>query len=496
MIKILSPSQIRNADQYTIAHEPILSIDLMERAAHAFVSKFLEIVPERKKVRIFCGTGNNGGDGLAVGRMLRQKGWEVLTYVIGDPRNGSADFKINLDRSDLYAVIKSDGDLPEIASDDVIIDAMFGSGLSRPLEGIHKQVVAYVNTSNSTKVSIDIASGLYPDRPVAKDSTVFRPNHTISFQLPKLVFFLPESEVHVGEWHIVNIDLDPFFLEREVSIYGLTEHKDVASFIPKRSKFSHKNEVGRLMVIAGSKGKMGAAVLCARSSFKVGVGLVNLCSPYCGTAILQISIPEAMVVEVEGEDFIANIPKTEDTIAIGPGLGIHAKTVAAFENLLKRVDTPMVIDADAINILAKKKSLLKHVPKNSILTPHPGEFKRLAGAWENDFEKLEKLRNLSIRHKLNVVLKGAYSIISDTQGNLSFNPTGNPSLATAGSGDVLTGMIGGFLAQGVEPLGALRLAVYLHGLAGDLAVEDQKNSIMASDVIDKIPTAMNSLLSS
>lgn len=493
-MKILTSEQIREVDQFTIQNEPIASIDLMERACEAFVLKFQELIHEKYPVKIFCGVGNNGGDGLAIGRLLKEKGLEVFLYVVGNPRKGSEDFKANLDRSELYAVIDSEKDLPTINEDDIVIDGLFGSGLSRPLEGFYKALVEYLNQQKCRKISIDIASGLYANQPIEKDAVVFKPDWTFSFQLPKLSFFMPGCYPYVGEWHLLDIGLDQSFIGKQKTDFFLSEKSEFIPLIPSRQKFAHKNQVGRLMVIAGSKGKMGAAVLCTGAAFRAGAGLVNACVPKCGTDIMQVAIPEAMVIEGGGTNEIQSIPKTEDTTIVGPGLGTHAKTLVAFEKFLKQTKRPLVIDADGINLISKKKALLKMLPAESILTPHPGEFERLVGKSKNDLEKLEKLQKLCKKNKVNVVLKGAYSAVCNTQGEVYFNPSGNPGLATAGSGDVLTGIVGAFLAQGLPPFEALRLGVYLHGVAGDQAVRELETPwIQASDIIDFLPNAVSSL---
>ena len=297
MIKILTSEQIRRWDQYTITHEPIASIDLMERASEAFVEVFLKLIPEKRTVRIFCGVGNNGGDGLAIGRILKDKGWEVYKYIVGDPKKGSEDFKKNLDRSDLYAVLKDVNDVPQITTNDVIIDGLFGSGLSRVLGGIYADLVTELNVSGAAKISIDIASGLFSDGGPVQGQVIFQPDHTISFQVPKLPFFLPELHPYVGNWEVVDIGLNPSFLQKEKTENYFTEAKDLAEFIPRRGKFVHKSEVGKLMIVAGSKGKMGAAVLCTNAAFAAGASLINVCTPRCGTDIMQLSVPEAMVIE-------------------------------------------------------------------------------------------------------------------------------------------------------------------------------------------------------
>ena len=494
MIKILTSEQVRQADQFTIKNEPIASIDLMERAAESFVNKFLEFFPKKRLVRIFCGSGNNGGDGLAIGRILKSKGWEVFKYVVGDPKKGSEDFKQNLDRSDLYAIIKGVKDLPQIEDDEIIIDGLFGSGLSRPLEGIFRDVVNNLNEANADKVAIDIPSGLFANDAVSQGSAVFIAELTISFQTPKLAFLLPENHQYVGEWIVVDIGLDKDFIQKLPSNYYLTESSDLEGLIPVRQKFTHKNQSGNLLMVAGSKGKVGAAVLSTKAAFAVGARLLNVCIPGCGVDIIHLSIPEAMVIEDPSPEIVTSIPKSEDTIAIGPGLGVAPQTTKALESLLRRSSQPIVIDADGLNILAKRKSLLKQIPKDSILTPHPGEFRRLVDEWSNDFEKLDKLREFAKKHQVNVVLKGANSAVCNTKGEIFFNTTGNPGLATAGSGDVLTGAISSLISQGIDPFEATKLGVYVHGLAGDLAVNALKKPfLLASEIIDFLPAALDEI---
>lgn len=494
MIKILSSDQIRKWDQFTIKNEPISSIDLMERASIAFVDEFLKYFKKKQPIRIFCGVGNNGGDGLAIGRILKERGWEIYKYIVGDPKKGTEDFKHNLDRSDLYAVVNNLNDLPGLSNEEIIIDGLFGSGLSRPIEGIHAEVIKYLNQFKAKKVSIDISSGLFSNNPLDKDHVVFRSDLTFSFQIPKLAFFLPGSHSYVGDWKVVDIGLNPNFLDDQKSDHNLTERADLKSVLPKRSRFTHKSEVGKLLIVAGSKGKMGAAVLCTRAAFAVGAGLVNVCAPKCGTDILQVTIPEAMVIEDPNQKWISRIPRTDDTLVIGPGLGTERKTSEALEGCLKSSKRPMLFDADALNILSDNKSLLKYIPEDSVLTPHPGEFRRLVGEWKDDFEKLEKLKKLCKEHKINVVLKGAFSAVCDKEGKIFFNSSGNPAMATAGSGDVLSGVIGGLLSQGLSSIDALKLGVYIHGLAGDLIVENSKRySLLASEIIERIPEAIQKL---
>ena len=490
-MKVLSASQIRAADQYTIENEPIRSIDLMERASKAFVAKFLELFPEARVVKIFCGTGNNGGDGLAIGRLLKEDSWEVMPYIAGDPIKGSNDFKENLERAGMYALLREPRDFPEIDESDIVIDGLFGSGLSRPLEGLYRELVEHLNKASCKKVAIDISSGLFADKALPDNAIAVEADHTISFQTPKLVFFQPGASQWVGDWWTVPIELHEWFLNNLETYYELSVSHDLEDLIPERSTFTYKSKVGRLLLVTGSKGKMGAAALCTKAALRTGIGLIEVHTPACGTDILQTLVPEAMVVEDKGKVQITSVGKTEATIGIGPGIGISPVTKKAIHTLIIESVKPLVIDADGINILASDQELLEHLPQDSILTPHPGEFQRLVGDWTDDFDKLDKLRTLCKTHKINVVLKGAYSAVCDKHGNVHFNPSGNPGMATAGSGDVLTGIVASFLAQGLKPFDALRLGVYLHGKAGDLAAEKfGEQSLIASDIVDFIPQAL------
>ncbi len=489
-MKVLSAAQIRQADQFTIENEPIASIDLMERASEAFVAKFLEIVKDRKPLIIFCGTGNNGGDGLAIGRILDGKGWEVKWYVIGDPEKGSDDFKANLSRILEYEQIRSKSDFPKLNSADIVIDGIFGSGLSRPVEGLFKELILHINEGESQNVAIDISSGLFADEAVGAEHVAIEADYTISFQTPKWTFFQPESNEFVGDWKVVDIGLDQGVIDSLDTDYELSEESELRKLVPVRSRFMHKSKVGRLFLIAGSKGKMGAAALSAKAALRTGVGLIEVHTAKCGTEILQSLVPEAMVLEDKGEEVIESIEAKDATVAIGPGIGTDPKTAETFRKLLSSFSVPLVIDADGINLIANDTELLKKLPKESILTPHPGEFKRLVGDWDDDRDKLDKLIDLSRKYQVNVVLKGAYSAVCNSEGKIYFSPTGNPGMATAGSGDVLTGMIASLLAQGLQPFDALRLGVYLHGLAGDLAAQSVgEHSLIASDIIDHLPAA-------
>ncbi|MEO9473967.1 MAG: NAD(P)H-hydrate dehydratase [Cyclobacteriaceae bacterium] len=494
MVPILTAEQVRSADKHTIENEPILSIDLMERASQAFVNRFVELVSKNRRVKIFCGTGNNGGDGLAVARLLSGKGFSVHVYVIGNLNQCSLDFSKNLERlnsSDRFIHIEDEKDFPLIDDRDVLIDAIFGSGLSRPVRGLHGFLIQHLNHAAAKIISVDIASGLFSNT-ANEDGDIIHPWATIAFQTPKLVFFQPKLAPYVGSWFVEDIGLDQTFIaSMEVKFY-LTEASDARKILKSRGRFTHKGDAGRLLLVSGSKGKMGAAVLAGRAAMRSGTGLLTAHVPACGADIMTISVPEAMTSIDQNEATISHVDLSfqPDAIGMGPGLGTSPSAVDMMKKLLRDWGNPFILDADAINILAEHRELLDLIPAQSILTPHPGEFKRLVGEWKDDYEKLSLLQSFCQRHQVNVVLKGAFSAICDSSGTVYFNPTGNAGMATAGSGDVLTGVVSSLLAQGYEPADALKLGVFVHGLAGDLAKKKVgEHGMIASDIIDHLPIA-------
>lgn len=487
-MRILSAAKIREADQYTIKNQPIASIDLMEKASVAFVDWFSQNFKNHQHINIFCGTGNNGGDGLAIGRLLIEAGYDVSTYVVRVREGGSEDFKINFERlNKMISVhqISEKSDLSEIKPQDIIIDGLFGSGLTRLVEGFYAEVIDFINQQTNKVVSIDIASGLFCDDVVQGDSIV-TPDHTVSFQVPKLAFFLKENHDHVGNWTTVNIGLDQNFIEDQSSKFFVTEDQMIRSWYRKRDKHSHKGNFGRALLISGGYGKMGAAVLAGRACMRSGVGLLTIHSPRCGYQILQNGVPEAMVLVDQDEDIFSSLPDLEkfNTIGIGPGIGTDDRTRRIFSELLQKWQRPMIVDADAINILAANREMIHLLPENSIITPHIGEFGRLVGDHKNSLERLNAQQAFSDKYGQIIVMKGAYTSISIPGGPIYFNNTGNPGMAAGGSGDVLTGILTGLMAQGYAPDKAAIMGVYLHGKAGDIAaVELSEQALIASDII-------------
>ena len=493
MVKILNTFQIKEWDSFTIKNEPISSIVLMERACQAFVHWFQEKFDSDKAVGVFCGTGNNGGDGLGIARLLSIQGYLVSVWIIKGGAPESQDFITNRNRlpEKIKCLEISNKPEAEIFSEcSILIDGIFGSGLSRSLTGTYADVVQVINNGKAKIVAIDIPSGLFADN--HSNGLTIQADYTITFQAPKLAFLLPENEDRVGQWQIVDIGLSKHFL-KEVNAYNyLIDKKFIKQIFPTRKKFAHKGDFGKALLIAGSLGKMGACVLAAKAAVKSGVGLLTTHVPKCGYEIIQISVPEAMASVDPNDNYFSTYSNVEEftAIGVGPGIGQNKVTSDALKKLLSEISVPMVIDADAINIIASDSSLQHLLPANSILTPHLGELKRLLGNWDNDFDRLEKAKTFSSQTKSILVIKGAYTAIVSPDGRVFFNPTGNQGMAKGGSGDVLTGMLTALLAQKINPLDAAIIGVFIHGFAGDLAAKKAGyTSLTATNIINALPRA-------
>jgi len=503
-MKIFSADQIRKLDAYTIQHEPISSIDLMERAAMAFCQWFVQQFPDRnKEIHIFCGPGNNGGDGLAIARMLGKDFYEVKTYLLRLSPNLSPDAAENLRRLNHFegnnkTVELTENDaFPEVPNNSIVIDAIFGSGLNKPLSPYLAGHISDLNQHPATKIAVDIPSGMFADQHT--EGISFHADWTFSFEFPKRAFFYAENQHRVGNWVYESIGLHPDFIENEPTPYFLMDEKRTKQLIRQRHRHDHKGSFGHALLVAGSYGKIGAAVLAARACYRSGAGLVTVHAPKCGYEILQIAIPEAMV-SVDGHQYAVTSFQEElsryKAIGVGCGIGTNDMTAHALADLLGRTTVPVVLDADALNLLAGHPDFFKILPKNSILTPHPREFERMFGPSANDFERndlqMKKAQELGVF----LILKGANSSIATPDGQCFFNNTGNPGMATGGSGDVLTGILTGLLAQGYSPLEACQLGVYLHGLAGDLAMNDlQQEALLAGDITSHLGRAFKKLKS-
>lgn len=503
MIKILSAAQIREADAYTIQHEPVSSINLMERAAEKCTEWILQNIEPGIHFNIFCGTGNNGGDGLAIARMLVHNGKQVNVYVISSSKE-SVDFTTNkqklIDDGNTLIELKEKSDLPVINRDEIIIDAIFGSGLNKEITGVAADCIEMITRSEAMVISIDMPSGLRADESLFNiKSPVVQADVTLTFQLPKLSFMYPMTGKYVEDFVLLDIGLHPDYINKAKTNFYFITKNDVAQLIKPGKKFDHKGTYGHALIIAGSYGKMGAAILASKSCLRTGAGLVTVHAPKCGVDILQTAFAEAMVVVDEEELFITQIQNADkyNAIGIGPGIGTDEKTAVMLKKLIQDYRAPIVFDADAINILAENKTWLSFLAPGCIFTPHPKEFERLVGKSTDDFERQQMQFEFSKKYQCYVLLKGHYSALTTPDGNCYFNSTGNAGMATAGAGDVLTGIITSLVAQGYSSKHACIIGMYLHGLAGDNAAKEKgEHSLIASDVIEHLSDAYLALIRS
>jgi ADP-dependent NAD(P)H-hydrate dehydratase / NAD(P)H-hydrate epimerase len=496
-MKLFNVSQISAIDKYTIANEPIESIDLMERASKAICNKIIEIFSKDKKIVVVAGHGNNGGDGLAVARMLHENGYTVRIILVDLSNKLSIDCQKNFDRiisfnEVKYIVLKNISEL-KFEKNEVIIDALYGSGLSRQLEGLSLDIVKKINVAGNKILSIDLPSGLFgEDNLLNNPIGIVNADYTLTLQFPKISFFFAENEKYTGKWFVLPIGLHSEIIKSESSTYHFIEINEIRSIIKIRKTFSHKGSYGHALLISGSYGKIGAAVLASRACMRTGAGLLTTHIPKCGNEIIQTAIPEAMVSADTCNNFISELPEIQNyaAIGIGPGIGLHALTAELVYKLLTISKMQMVLDADALNILSENKNWFDLLPENTILTPHPKEFDRLVGVSENTFIRHLKAKDFAKKYQVIIVLKGAYTQVICPDGTCYINSTGNPGMATGGSGDVLLGIILGLLSQGYSSIEAAILGVYLHGLAGDLAeINYSQESIIAGDIIENIGNA-------
>ncbi len=496
-MKIFNVEQIRRLDQFTIEREPIPSTELMERASRIFCQWFERKFPNKhKKVYVYSGPGNNGGDGLAIASILSRNFYDVTVLFLKIGNNISQDCADNLKNIKKYRYcpileLEEGAEFKPLPEGAVLIDAIFGSGLSRPLGGYWASLIEFLNKQEVTRVSVDIPSGMFADQATQGQSILA--DYTFSFEMPKLGFLFAENSHRVGEWIFQSIGLHQEFIQKEKTLWFYLDEAMIYPILRRRKKFDHKGTFGHALLVAGAYGKAGAAILAARACLRSGAGLVTVHVPKCAYEILQIAFPEAMVSVDEHQFAVTRVKEDLSkyrSIGIGCGIGASELTARGLAELLKRANAPLVLDADALNLLSKHPQLFELIPKNSILTPHPKEFERMFGASSDQFAANELQRRKALELGLYILQKGANTSIACPDGACYFNSTGNPGMATGGSGDVLTGMLTGLLAQGYSPFEACLLGVYLHGLAGDLAVcELQQEALLAGDIVDFIGKA-------
>ncbi|MDX2189747.1 MAG: NAD(P)H-hydrate dehydratase [Bacteroidota bacterium] len=503
-MKILNASQIKKWDEYTITNTPISSIDLMERASKACTQAILEMFPYKDvNFQILCGKGNNGGDGLAISRILIEEGYRVQTLIIDYTTNSTKDFDLNLDKlkRNNHSNITICKSISEVIlnEDAIVVDAILGSGINRPLEGLIKEVVSLINSKSNFVISIDMPTGLLEDVSSVTELAIHA-NQTLTFQVPKLSMFFKENYLYTGNFRVLDIGLMPEFNQQCESNYYYLSESSIKKIVKTRSKFDHKGIYGHSLLIVGSYGKMGAAVLSAKACMRSGVGKLTVACPKSGYEIIQTCVPEAMAYTIEEhEKYVTFFPKISgfESIGIGPGIEKRPVTKQMLRNLLSQKDLPpLILDADALNLMAEimKEFPDFKIPQNAILTPHLKEFERLAGESSSAYERHLKQIAFSKTHGVIVILKGAYSGVSFPDGSYYFNSTGNPGMATAGSGDVLTGIIAGLLAQKYSLKDAALLGIFLHGLAGNMAANVKSEyALIAGDIVDYIGDAYMSL---
>jgi ADP-dependent NAD(P)H-hydrate dehydratase / NAD(P)H-hydrate epimerase len=488
-LKIFSVSQIKNWDLFTIQNEPVKSIDLMERAAEVCFNWIINNIDTNISFKIFCGKGNNGGDGLAIARLLSEKNYDVSIFILENKQAGSPDFETNFLRLNKTTVkifyLDNEASFPVLSKDELIIDTIFGTGLNKKPTGLVLSLINFINDNSSNVISIDVPSGLYTDKS-SVGNAIIKATYTLTFQNQKLAFLMPENKSFVGEVVLLNIDLSKGFEENEKSTLEFVEENLIKKIYAPRNQFSNKGNYGYACLLAGSYGMMGAAVLSARACLRSGVGKLTCYICEAGYNILQTSVPEAMC-KVYGDKFIKD-PKDFndfDVVGIGPGIGKYESHKKLLQDLFSNFNKPIVIDADALNVLSENQFLYKSIPAHSIITPHPKEFERLFGKSDSDFDRMNLALSKAKELNIYIVLKGHYTFIASPDGQGFFNSTGNAGMATAGAGDVLTGIITGLLAQKYSPLNAAIFGVYLHGLAGDIAAKNiSEEALIADDIIE------------
>ncbi|MBD5210189.1 MAG: NAD(P)H-hydrate dehydratase [Bacteroidales bacterium] len=503
-MKIFTNSEIRQIDQYTIEHEGVTPMELIDRVARAVTDEITARWRTSKPVVIFAGPGNNGADALAVGALLAECGYKVHAYLFNIGGNKlSTECVVCRDR---YMECPGVGIteiidtfmMPELQRNLLIIDGLFGSGLRDPLKGGFSYLVQRINESRATVVSIDIPSGLAGDwNPALISRDVIHATLTLAVQHPRLAFFIADNAELVGEWKLLDIGLSQKAAAEIKAQFYLVEAPDVYRALKRRPLFSSKADYGSALIYAGSYGMMGAAVMATRGALRSGVGKVTVETPKCGYPIIQSTVPEALYSANQGEMYIDRMRPAHQysAVAAGPGIGTNDPTLRALEELLLSSKSPLILDADALNCIAIKPSMLNSLPMLSIITPHAGEFDRLFGQHTSMESRLRKACDVARHYHILIVLKGRYTSIIRPDGKIYFNSSGCPAMATPGSGDVLTGMLAAFLAQGYSPEIATLLAVYLHGLAGELAAEEHGDyGVTASDIADNIGRAIKAIM--
>lgn len=501
-MKILTSAQFGELDKYTITHEPVSSVDLMERAAAVLTEELKRRWGTDTRFLVFAGPGNNGGDALAVSRMLCAAGYKAEVFLFNITGRLSDDCAINKTRLEAvpgvcFTEITSQFAFPDTGAKDVIVDGLFGTGLNKPLTGGFAGIAKRINSSAATTVSIDIPSGLMgEDNSGNNPSAIVHADLTLTMQLPKLAFFFAENHKFTGEIKVLDIGLHPEGLKKLDSSITVIEKDEICRLLKTRDPYAHKGNMGHALLVAGQYGMAGAAILSAKACMKSGAGKLTIHSAELNNNVLQCSVPEAILSHDVSDVIVSEAISTYyyNVMAIGPGLGTNEETAEAVRTFIRNHPGEIVLDADALNILGAHPDWIPEVPQDSILTPHPKELENLVGFCTDSYDRMTKSRELAIKLQLYIIIKGHHTMICTPGGRVIINTTGNAGMATAGSGDVLTGILAGLLARGYTAEEACRLGVYLHGLAGDIACDEWgEESMTASDIVQAIPQAFKEL---
>ncbi|MBO4814956.1 MAG: NAD(P)H-hydrate dehydratase [Muribaculaceae bacterium] len=503
-MKIFTTEGIRRIDQQTIEEEGISRLELMERAASAVAYEIMSRWLPSKRIVIFAGPGDNGGDALAAARMLYEQGYHPEVYLFNIKSSHlsaccstNRDLILKMEGVDFVEIVDTFNP-PDLDRNDLVIDGLFGSGLRSPLKGGYQALVQYINESEAFVVSIDVPSGLFGEWNLGSDPrNIIQADLTLTFQFKRLAFFFAENAQFVGECKVLDLDLSENAISKTPTDFYLIEESDVRGILKPHSPFINKYDNGTVFLVAGSYGMMGAAILSARGATRAGAGLVTVHAPRCGFSPLMAAAPEVLFEGDRNEIFTTNIELHHkySVVALGPGMGIADETLDAVDTFIKNYRMPCILDADALNCIALRPMLLRSIPKGSILTPHDAEFDRLFGLHHSDEERLKKAIDVSKLYEITIVLKGHHTMTVRPDGKVYINSSGNAGMATAGSGDVLTGVIAAFIAQGYAPDWGVVLGVYVHGKAGDIAVEEQGTyGLIAGDIANHVGKAIKYIM--
>ncbi|HIE27492.1 TPA: NAD(P)H-hydrate dehydratase [Candidatus Poribacteria bacterium] len=510
-MKVATAQEMRSIDAQTIEMVGIPGIVLMENAGQAVTKIVKEILDDGKRVAIFVGRGNNGGDGLVVARYLALSGFNVTIYLLSEAERFRGDAKTNLQiAQNLQLKIKlllSQEQLSayrdEIQLCGVIVDSIFGTGLKGAVRGFAAELIAFINSTGKPIVAVDLPSGLDADTGRA-ESVCVHATHTVTIGLPKRGLMLYPGADFTGTLTVADIGFPQSIIDAQDIKVNWVQKDEANRLMPPRPRNSHKGTFGHLFVIAGSVGLTGAAVLASEAALRIGAGMVTLGIPKSLNPIMEEKLTEVMTIPLPETDSqslalkakskIFDFLERTDVVAIGPGLSRNPQTIELIHQLSAEIKLPKVIDADGLNALSEKRELLNQLDSQTILTPHPGEMARLldCSPGEVESDRIDVAQQFAGKYGLTLVLKGVPTVVASASGEIHINSTGNPGMATAGVGDVLTGVIAGLLAQGLKPVDAAVLGAYLHGLAGDIAAEKVgKSGLIAGDVLNMLPKTLD-----